>query len=637
MSADFKPNKNTLKHVDTFNHWCQKVLPLVYDESLSYYELLCKVTDILNRVIENGRKLGNDVSGLHKAYVHLQDYVNNYYANLDVQNEINNKLDAMSRDGSLSLLLSPLFNELRSEIAVLEARMNAFSTLKEGSTTGDAELNDARVNKDGYNRANVGQHIRGVATEVSKKANVSDLLYSKKYLSSDDFECGYIAISSGEITDKIRGVYNKGFLKSGAYLDVTDKNLVGVAIYSYKEDGTFNSGGESFDTPYLIETIENNKFKVLFYWKETGLYGDITAEKAIQLKDYVTVRTTEDSPYFGNNENIEEIKDMLSKVNTGVGEYYFESDYLPNKVKAINDNMCEVGVNGESFVFITDVHWDLGNAKQSPMLINYIKEHTNIDCVVCGGDIINEGNKDDMKTVFLNFVNEMKKIGIPVPTAYGNHDDNSNGSTPQSEYFDENTVMNLEFKHVLEHITFINPTYDRSFYFDKVGTKTRFIFLDTRNNGTIKWESITPIFNALESVPDGYKVVVVGHWLVANGELTGWGKRIADTLDAYNKRGGYTNDQNGVTYNFSKCKGKCVLIVCGHTHVDNELITTGGIPVLNTTCDNYNRSVSGLERVKGSVTEQAFDVITVNYVDGSVKAVRVGSGSDRRFVNGVWI
>jgi hypothetical protein len=32
--------------------FCQKVLPLVYDESLSYYEVLCKLTDKMNEVID---------------------------------------------------------------------------------------------------------------------------------------------------------------------------------------------------------------------------------------------------------------------------------------------------------------------------------------------------------------------------------------------------------------------------------------------------------------------------------------------------------------------------------------------------------------------------------------------------------
>lgn len=35
-----------------FRFWCQKVLPLVYDDSLSYYELLCKVVDYYNRMAE---------------------------------------------------------------------------------------------------------------------------------------------------------------------------------------------------------------------------------------------------------------------------------------------------------------------------------------------------------------------------------------------------------------------------------------------------------------------------------------------------------------------------------------------------------------------------------------------------------
>lgn len=35
-----------------FRYWCYKILPLVYDDSLSYYEVLCKVTAKLNEVIK---------------------------------------------------------------------------------------------------------------------------------------------------------------------------------------------------------------------------------------------------------------------------------------------------------------------------------------------------------------------------------------------------------------------------------------------------------------------------------------------------------------------------------------------------------------------------------------------------------
>lgn len=40
-------------NIKPFRFWCQKVLPLVYDDSLSYMELLCKVVNYLNHVIED--------------------------------------------------------------------------------------------------------------------------------------------------------------------------------------------------------------------------------------------------------------------------------------------------------------------------------------------------------------------------------------------------------------------------------------------------------------------------------------------------------------------------------------------------------------------------------------------------------
>lgn len=43
--------------VAPLNYWCYKVLPLVYDDSLSYYEVLCKTVQKLNEVIRNNNEL----------------------------------------------------------------------------------------------------------------------------------------------------------------------------------------------------------------------------------------------------------------------------------------------------------------------------------------------------------------------------------------------------------------------------------------------------------------------------------------------------------------------------------------------------------------------------------------------------
>lgn len=42
----------SIERLNHFRFWCQKVLPLVYDNSLSYYEVLCKMTEYLNNLID---------------------------------------------------------------------------------------------------------------------------------------------------------------------------------------------------------------------------------------------------------------------------------------------------------------------------------------------------------------------------------------------------------------------------------------------------------------------------------------------------------------------------------------------------------------------------------------------------------
>lgn len=94
-----------------FRFWCQKVLPSVYDDSLSYYELLCKVVDYLNKTMENVNKLSENFDELQSAFNTLKEYVDNYFKNLNVQNEINNKLDEMAKNGTLEKIIRPYIDD----------------------------------------------------------------------------------------------------------------------------------------------------------------------------------------------------------------------------------------------------------------------------------------------------------------------------------------------------------------------------------------------------------------------------------------------------------------------------------------------------------------------------------------------
>ena len=61
-----------------FGFWCQKVLPLVYDESLSYYEVLCKVRDKLNELIKQDEIFGEALRQLEKELAEVNRWIANF-------------------------------------------------------------------------------------------------------------------------------------------------------------------------------------------------------------------------------------------------------------------------------------------------------------------------------------------------------------------------------------------------------------------------------------------------------------------------------------------------------------------------------------------------------------------------------
>lgn len=66
------------KNLTEFRFWCFKVLPLVYDDELSYYEVICKCVDYINNLIENDKAISNDIEQLKQEMKQVQEWINNY-------------------------------------------------------------------------------------------------------------------------------------------------------------------------------------------------------------------------------------------------------------------------------------------------------------------------------------------------------------------------------------------------------------------------------------------------------------------------------------------------------------------------------------------------------------------------------
>ena len=206
MNNDLKP----INTIPNFKRFCMTIgeLPTSYLETMTYYEMLVWFTEYMkNTIIPTINNNGLAVEELQNKYIELKSYVDNYFDNLDVQEEINNKLDAMSEDGSLTNLIKgyvdPIYQAYKEEINkaiedietnvnstlntqneaidVLEARMDTFTHLNEGSTTGDAELQDIRVGFNGITYDSAGNSVRNQSIQVNQnKTTLLPIEYKKK-------------------------------------------------------------------------------------------------------------------------------------------------------------------------------------------------------------------------------------------------------------------------------------------------------------------------------------------------------------------------------------------------------------------------------------------------------------------------
>ena len=112
--------ENKIQKLPPFIKFCYTVgmIPTSYKVSMSYQEQLEWLCNFLeNTVIPTVNNNGQAVEELQALYVQLKEYVDNYFENLDVQTEINNKLDAMAESGELAEIINQeIFGELDERV-----------------------------------------------------------------------------------------------------------------------------------------------------------------------------------------------------------------------------------------------------------------------------------------------------------------------------------------------------------------------------------------------------------------------------------------------------------------------------------------------------------------------------------------
>lgn len=121
-----------------FVDYCATLIPTVFDDSMSYYEALCHLVALVQSNSEITNQYIDKVEELEK-------FVKTYFDNLDVQAEIDHKLDEMIEAGTLQEIMATYLEANTAWVFDSVASMKSATNLIAGSyaqTTGFYEAND---------------------------------------------------------------------------------------------------------------------------------------------------------------------------------------------------------------------------------------------------------------------------------------------------------------------------------------------------------------------------------------------------------------------------------------------------------------------------------------------------------------
>lgn len=144
---------NMFNRIPAFKWFVLQNFPFIEEDfdAITNYQLLCKIVEYLNTTIDKTNELGNQV-----------EVLTNWFNNLDVQDEIDNKLDDMAESGQLAEIINEqIFGQLNDRVT---QNKGDISTLQENVDNIKEDIK------------NINEDIENINNNLNNKENLLDKL-----------------------------------------------------------------------------------------------------------------------------------------------------------------------------------------------------------------------------------------------------------------------------------------------------------------------------------------------------------------------------------------------------------------------------------------------------------------------------
>lgn len=439
-------------------------LPSSFYASMSYYESMVWLYEYLkNEVIPTVNGNAEAVEELQEAFTTLDNYIKNYFNNLDVQEEINNKLDLMAMDGTLTTLIKmyidPLYQAYETEINGIISNQNTNISNQFQSQNQNINNFKNEVNEDIQEINNKVE----IATSGSPKgvyATVSDLTtnnpdHNYTYVVTADGKWYYYNTSTSTWT--AGGTYQATAVSESD--PVIEQLRTDIDTYAFRiSDNLYNPATDTDNYVILADGTlsENNQFK-------TTDFIDISKNRTVSYKCATSYLGT-DGPTFVAQYDASKNFVSNSRSQTTNDNGYATTTFLEGRKyirfsinKNANPFMVNFGDTLENYEPYGAIYSDILDNHIEDIAENIIPTEENIVNVVTHNDTIEEFIDDKIEENIdsMNGNENFKWSSMEVPN-YGQVID-YNGLDGSGE-FTVNTTL-TELYEAWDELMENNPNY----------------------------------------------------------------------------------------------------------------------------------------------------------------------------------